>query len=127
MASLDIGVFRMIIARGLFHKDKVNKDLIETFNLPLKSKEGRKAFLHFARCLDNENLLEIEQQLRDIDFPVLIIRGKQDIYLSSSISDKLFSEIPDSKLYLISNAGHFAMLDEPGQVSEALANFMKVF
>lgn len=126
MASLDVGVFRMIIARGMYHKDKVNKALIDTFNIPLQTKEGRKAFLHFAKCLDNENLLEIEHQLRNVDLPVLIIRAEHDIYLSSSISEKLFNEIPDSKLQRISSAGHFAMLDEPEQLTEEITSFMKL-
>lgn len=125
MATLDIGVFRMIIARGFYHKKKVDKALVETFNVPFRSKEGRSAFLHFAKCLDNENLLEIEQKLKETVSPVLIIRADQDIYLSSSISEKLHSQIPASKLLRISNAGHFAMLDEPEQVSEAIQNFIK--
>lgn len=126
MASLDLGVFRMMISGGMYHKEKVDKALMETFNMPLQSKEGRKAFLHFARCLDNHNLMEIEQQLRETACPVLIIRGDNDIYLSSSISERLHSEIPGSRLHRISSAGHYAMLDEPEQVAEAIQNGMKI-
>lgn len=125
MATLDMGVFRMMISGGMYHKEKVDKAMMETFNVPMQSKEGRKAFLHFARCLDNQNLLEIEHKLRGTACPVLIIRGDNDIYLSSSISEKLHSEIPGSRLQRISSAGHFAMLDEPDLVSEAIQNFMK--
>ncbi len=99
---------------------------MEAFSIPMQTKEGRKAFLHFARCLDNQNLLQIEQQLRETACPVLILRGDQDIYLSFSISKKLHSEIPGSQLHRIPTAGHFAMLDEPEQVSEAIQNFMEI-
>ncbi len=126
MATLDMGVFRMMITKGMYHKEKVDKELMETFNLPMQTKEGRKAFLNFARCLNNQNLLEIEQQLRETEKPVLIIRGDNDIYLSSSISEKLHNDIPNSQLVRISSAAHFAMLDEPDQVAEAILNFMKL-
>ena len=125
MATLDMGVFRMMITKGMYHKEKVDKELMETFNLPMQTKEGRKAFLNFARCLNNQNLLEIEEQLRETEKPVLIIRGDNDIYLSSSISEKLHNDIPNSRLIRISKAAHFAMLDEPDLVAEEILNFMK--
>lgn len=126
MATLDMGVFRMMISKGMYHQEKVDRSMMEVFNMPMQTKEGRKAFLHFARCLDNQNLLEIEQQLRETVCPVLIIRGDQDIYLSSSISEKLHSEIPGSQLQKMPTAGHYAMLDEPEQVLEAIQNFMEI-
>lgn len=124
MASLDIGMFRMLITRGVFHKGKVDKDMMEKFNVPMQTKEGRKAFLHFASCLNNQNLIDIEQQLRDVTCPVLIMRGEADIYLSSSICEKLHSEITTSQLIRIPTAGHYAMLDEPGLLSESIQSFL---
>jgi pimeloyl-ACP methyl ester carboxylesterase len=125
MATLDIGLFRMLIARGMYHKERVDKAMMEAFNVPLLTKEGRKAFLHFAKCLNNDDLLEIEYKLRETTCPVLIIRGDNDIYLSSSISEKLHSEIPNSQLHRVATAGHFAMLDEPAQVTEVIQRFIK--
>jgi 2-hydroxymuconate-semialdehyde hydrolase len=124
MASLDIGLFRMLITKGMYHKEKVDNTLMEAFNLPMHTREGRKAFLHFAKCLNNQNLLEIEQELRDSDCAVLIVRGDNDIYLSSSISEKLHAELPKSKLIRISSAGHYAMVDEPEEIAVAVQNFM---
>lgn len=126
MATLDLGVFRMMISKGLYHKEKLDRALMETFNLPMQTKEGRKAFLHFARCLDNQNLLEIEEQLREAHCPVLIVRGDHDIYLSSSISEKLHSELPNNQLKRLDTAAHFAMLDEPEQLIQAIQNFIKI-
>lgn len=125
MASLDIGIFRMMITKGMFHKEKVDREMIEKFNVSMQTKEGRKAFLHFANCLNNQDLVEIEQQLREVTSPVLIIRGDADIYLSSTISEKLHSEIPTSRLIQIPTAGHFAMLDEPDLLTGFIQSFFK--
>jgi len=123
MASLDLGTFKMIVRRGLFHKDILTPKLMDQFWLPMKSKEGRKAFLRFAECLDNKHLLEISDNLASLSLPVLILRGDSDIYLSSSIAEKLHEEIKTSQLERISSGGHYIMLDEPVWLTERLTSF----
>ena len=123
MASLEMGMFKLIVKRGLFHKDKLTPELMNQFWSPMKTKEGRKAFLQFAHCLDNKHLLEISDNLVSLRTPVLIIRGDSDVYLSSSIAEKLHHEIRGSKLERISSAGHFLMIDEPNWLIEKLQSF----
>ncbi len=125
MASLDIGMFWFIVKRGLSKKSKLSQELMDLFWKPMKSKSGRKGFLHFAKCLDNKNLTEIEEELRQLKLPTLIIRGEEDVYLSSIISDKLHTEIPNSKLVKINSGGHFIQEDEPKQVSKVIFEFIK--
>ena len=90
----------------------------------MKSKSGRKGFLHFAKCLDNQNLTEIEEKLRQLNLSTLIIRGEKDVYLSAAISDKLHSELPNSQLVKINTGGHFIQEDEPEKVSQAIIEFI---
>lgn len=123
IASLDLGLFGMIVKRGLYHKSSFSRELMEFFWMPMKSVTGRKGFLHFAKCLDNTNLTEIEDELRKLRTPVLIIRGEADVYLSASISEKLHSELPDCRLIKIKSGGHFIQEDEP----ELLAFHIKEF
>jgi pimeloyl-ACP methyl ester carboxylesterase len=98
---------------------------MELFWEPLKTKEGRKAFLHFAKSLNNEHLMEIEDQLRTLDVPVLIIRGEADPYLSSEIAIKLHKEIKNSILEAIAQGSHFIQEDEPEQLSILIKNFIE--
>lgn len=124
MASLDLGMFELIIKRGLYYKTNLSNELMNHFYKPMKTSVGRKGFLHFAKCLDNKNLTEIEMELRNLNMPVLIIRGEADIYLSASISDKLHSEIPNSTLVKFETAGHFLQIDEPEKISTAILKFL---
>lgn len=73
MASLDLGTFKLIIKRALYHKELLTDELLQKFRKPLSTIEGRKAFLHFAHCLNNHDLLETEAELRLLDIPVLVI------------------------------------------------------
>jgi pimeloyl-ACP methyl ester carboxylesterase len=123
MATLDIGAFMIIVRYGMYHKQKVTAELMEFFKYSMKTKESRRAFLHFAKCLDNNNLIEISENLRNLTLPVLIIRGDHDYYLSPFISVKLHQAIPGSQLVHIETGGHFIQEDEPEKLSETILTF----
>lgn len=123
MATLDIGIFKLIIKRSIYHKERVTEELMNYFWQPMKTKEGRKAFLHFAKCLDNQNLMDIAEDLRKLTLPILIIRGDADIYLSLAISQKLHNELSGSKFIRIPTGGHFIQEDEPEQIVQNIIGF----
>lgn len=125
MATLDLGMFKLIVKRGLYHKKQLSDELMNYFWRPMKTTVGRKGFLHFAKCLNNKNLTDIEEQLRNLSIPSLIIRGEADVYLSAAISEKLHSEIPNSKLVKIETGGHFIQEDEPEKVAHSILDFFR--
>ena len=125
MAALNKSSFKQIVQRGIYHKERVDTELMDLFWEPLKTSGGRKAFLHFAKCLDNQQLMDIEQELRTLNLPVLIIRSEADLYLSAAISNRLHSEIPNSRLERITTAGHFIQEDEPEQLVDAITAFFR--
>jgi len=120
MASFDLGTFKLVVKRGIYHKERVTNELMALFMKPMQTNEGRKAFMHFAKCLDNHNLTEIEDDLRKLKIPVLIIRGDADPYLGATIAEKLHREIPGSRLVRIPTGGHFIQEDEPEQIAREL-------
>ncbi len=125
MATLDLGMFKLIVQRGVFYKERVTTELMNYFFKPMRTKLGRKAFLHFASCLDNSSLLEISDELKQVKTPVLIVRGDSDIYLRADISLKLNMEIPGSRLVAIADAGHFIQFDVPDQLYATVYEFIK--
>ena len=125
MAALNRSTYKQLIQRGLYFKERVNAELIDHFLKPMQTSEGRKAFLHFANCLDNQHLMAIEKDLRKLDLPVLIIRGDADVYLSASISERLHREISDSRLEHITTGGHFIQEDEPEKITKLITQFFR--
>jgi pimeloyl-ACP methyl ester carboxylesterase len=125
MATLDFGTMKLLVKQGVHHKDRVTPELMDLFWMPIKTREGRKAFLHFAKCLNTQHLLEIEEALREMRLPVLIIRGDADFYLSSEISLRLHHEILGSRLVRIATGGHYIQEDEPQQVADNMMRFFE--
>lgn len=124
MASLDMGTFRLIVERGLYHKDRLSNELMERFLSPLSTCAGRQALLHFAKCLDTRDLTEIAERLRLLTVPTLIVRGDADPYLSAIISKRLQDELPKARLVRTATAGHFIQEDEPEWLAVELLRFM---
>lgn len=125
MATLDVGAFRLIVRRGLHHKERLTKDLMDRFWAPMKTRTGRKAFLHFADSLNNRHLMDIEGDLQRLSLPVLIIRGDADPYLSGAIAEKLHRDVPDSRLCRIATGGHFIQEDEPERLAQEMLRFWR--
>jgi len=123
MASFDLGTFRMVVKRGLYHKELMTPELMAQFMAPLGTVEGRKAFMHFARCLDNHNLTDIAEDLRHLTVPTLIVSGDADPYLSPAIAEKLAQEIPGAVSRHVATASHFTQLDEPGWLTDQIIGF----
>lgn len=125
MATLDIGAFRLVVRRGLYHASRLTDQLMDLFWKPMRTREGRRAFLHFADCLNNRHLVEIEDDLRRLAMPVHIIRGEADLYLSGAIAEKLHRDIPGSRLTLVKTGGHFIQEDEPEYLADEMLRFFR--
>lgn len=125
IAAVDMGAFGLIVKRGFYHKELVTDELMDLFMKPLKKSGGRKAFLHFAKCLNNADLMEIAENLKKLTLPVLIIRGDADPYLGAMIAERLHQEIPGSRLIRIAAGGHWIQEDEPEQTAQSLLAFFE--
>ena len=117
MATLDLGMLRAIVARGIHHQEKLTVELMAHFSQPMSTSVGRKAFLHFAKCLNNKDLLEIESDIKQMKIPTLIIRGAKDPYLSEKIAHRLHLDISGSDLVILEKGSHFIQEDLPQELA----------
>ncbi len=125
MAALDHGFLKLLVRRGVYHKERVTDELMQLFRAPLKTREGRQGFLRLAKCLNNRNLMDIADDIKDIKTPTLIIRGDKDPYLSPEISERLHKDIKGSKLIIVHSGSHFIQEDEPELLTNYILDFIK--
>jgi pimeloyl-ACP methyl ester carboxylesterase len=124
ISTIDFGMLRLVIKRALHYRERLDDELMGLFWDQMSSTERRKAFLKLARALNSDHLTSIEDKLRTIDLPTLILRGDDDVYLSDEICTRLHSDIPNSRLERIATGGHFVQIDEPDWVADNLMRFI---
>jgi pimeloyl-ACP methyl ester carboxylesterase len=87
--------------------------------------EGQRLYVRNFMQLDEEHTAAVEERLASIEVPALVIWGEDDAWLNASVSARIASQIPGARRVLIQGAGHFSMLDAPGEVSAALGDFLR--
>jgi len=87
---------------------------------------SKKAFLRFAKCLNNEDLLEISEKLKTLHIPALVLRAEKDVFLSPEITRQLSANIPNSRLEIIPESGHYMQEDAPKQIAKLLKEFWSI-
>jgi pimeloyl-ACP methyl ester carboxylesterase len=125
MASLDLGMLRLVIRRAVHRRERITPEIFERIRNEIAIPKSRRAFLNSTRCLNNSDLTVIDDDLPKLRIPVLIVRGERDVYLSPKIADRLHREIPSSRLVEVPNAGHFIQLDEPLLLATAILEHIK--
>jgi pimeloyl-ACP methyl ester carboxylesterase len=125
LAAMDLFIFTTIVHHGLYHKERMaSEELKHYFEKQFQSKEGKAGFLRLAECLDNQQLLDITDGLKELQIPVLIIRGAADPYLPAIISERLYKDIPNARLEIIKTGGHFIQEDEPEILTDLIREFI---
>jgi pimeloyl-ACP methyl ester carboxylesterase len=76
-------------------------------------------FADFNAC----NNFDVSQQLEEIELPALIIAGASDKLTPLKLSEFISSHIENSQLEVISEAGHYVMLEQPEAVNQIIKAF----
>jgi pimeloyl-ACP methyl ester carboxylesterase len=75
----------------------------------------------FAAC----DAFDLMPRLGEIRAPTLVVCGRQDQMTPVKYSEFLAANIPDARLVIVENAGHSVMLEQPEQLNQALAEFVR--
>lgn len=121
LAALDVGALALVVRRALYHREKLTPELLAALEAPLRSADGRRAFAHWARCLDPRDLLAIVPELPRIRLPFAVVWGTADPFLNARIGERLHADVPGSRYVRVATASHYLPLDEP----EVVANVVR--
>jgi haloalkane dehalogenase len=99
-------------------------EAIEDYWKAYETEEGRRAQLALYRSGDFEKLIPYEGRLAQLNVPTLILWGAQDSFAPVGGAHRFNREIPNSKLVLIPEGGHFVFEDEPERCAREIVGFL---
>ena len=83
------------------HPELVGNDMIEQYLCPLvRSEQRTRDFQRFLAAFDNKHTLAIEDGLRSLKAPTLIVWGTDDVYFDVKLGRWLSETIPGTRKYV---------------------------
>ncbi|MFQ6090637.1 MAG: alpha/beta fold hydrolase [Candidatus Bipolaricaulia bacterium] len=70
------------------------------------------------------NAFDVMGELEHIEVPALIICGREDKLTPVKYAEYLRNHIPNATLQVIEGAGHMVMLEQPGELNQAIRDFL---
>ena len=67
---------------------------------------------------------DITDRLADIDLPVLVVHGEEDVPLPIERAQAMADALPDATFVRVPGAGHSVNLESPATVNAAMARFL---
>lgn len=99
-------------------------ELIEGLLAPYATEAGKLSLIRAAGALDASQFFEVLPKLPELAAETLVMWGASDAFQPLSSGKRLAWELPRAGLSVVEDAGHFAMLDRPGEVSARLQDFL---
>lgn len=110
---------------GVINKSMITKEVVQRYYMPGGNADKVKAtYLGTLRTDYHKDLKFIENNLKSIDKPTLIIWGENDVFIPLSLAERIHQDIEGSKMEIIPNCGHFLQEDESKEVTNIIVDFI---
>jgi pimeloyl-ACP methyl ester carboxylesterase len=98
--------------------------IVDQYIEPWNSHVGKEVLFQHVRLLIPYYSNAVSSDLKVWHKPVLLIWGDRDQQNPLELGERLFREIPGSRLIAVQNAGHQILFDAPDEVAGALHDFI---
>ncbi len=68
--------------------------------------------------------MDLRPQLKNIMVPTLIIVGRHDFITNVAMAEEMVKHIPDARLEIFEDSGHFAIIEEPEKFYRVIKQFV---
>lgn len=118
LIARNVKEFQEVMALGMSKPPFIPKPMLEV----LAQERIQNAALEeriFQKIIDHS----VEDQIRGMETPTLIVFGNQDRIISIETADVLSKLLPNSKVVVVQNAGHVPMFEQPRQCANDYVSF----
>ena len=68
--------------------------------------------------------MDLRRRLEEIRVPTLVIVGRHDFITNVAMAQEMVNHIPNARLEIFEDSGHFALVEEPGKFCQTIKNFI---
>lgn len=112
---------------GAADADAVTDEVVAGVTAPFRSDEDRLALAKAGVGLDLQEVARMERELPSLRVPLRVIYGEQDRILPDIAETvaRLKGDVPHAEVTSLPHCGHFLQEEDPEQVGELLAEFLR--
>lgn len=67
---------------------------------------------------------DLRSRLKEIKVPTLVLVGRHDFITNVSMAEEMVRHIPDARLEIFEDSGHFALIEQPGDFYRVIREFI---
>ena len=120
------GAYEAVVEEALpllVHPDRLGDDALMDALRAMASRVGPRAFAHQQRIIMSRP--DSRGGLGGIRCPSLVVCGRQDALTPPALSEEIAAGIPDARLVLIDECGHYAPLERPFTLTALLQQWLR--
>ena len=118
-------ITRSGLEQGVVDKSRISDDLVLRYYMPAGNPDKlNRTTLGTLRADYREDLEFIEENLRTVEKPALILWGEEDAFLPLYLADLIHKDIKGSRMERIPNCGHFIPEDQPEKATGLIVDFL---
>lgn len=122
-ASTAITMLKQALKQGF--ATSPDDEMLDGLLAPYTTEVGKLSLIRNAAALNTNLTTEITALLPKIVAPALILWGEDDVFQLVKYGERLARDIPGAQLVRVKDARHFVMLDQPEQVADETAAFLR--
>lgn len=103
----------------------IDDDTLDMIVAPWMGANGKAAFYRQIAQSDSAHTDAVQPLYGQISSPVLILWGREDVWIPLERGETLHDMIPGSILRIIPNAGHLVIEEEPGLLIDEIRSFLQ--
>jgi len=114
---------QLYLQAGFHRPTVVDPRISSAFADNLRDKQALRRLVAVGRALAREGS-SLDLNLADIEYPMLVVWGRQDRLLSPAGADLLADVVPNTRVVVLEQCGHCPQVEHPRPVAQAIEDFL---
>jgi 2-hydroxymuconate-semialdehyde hydrolase len=120
-----IPLIRQMLRGGIYNPEVLTPRVMDAFTAPFDTPSGAEDLRRCSLGLDHYQTEDIVPELPNLSMPVTLLWGQHDPYTTPYWGHQLEEHIPNAKLTVLPDCGHYSMLDNPDLFAQELLRHLE--